>query len=534
MASSRSMRNSPRTASPMDVAMKNSIIPENTSHIQKDRLSLAEGWTEPPLRTPAPSFEDYKGLERGGVLEHMAPLGSLPNQKVKLRVKHYEPGRRYVQSKLGEGAVITKEAGKETVKEPQAARRRSEAHRNEDHSSKVVALQERDEDQDYTPKGAAAKSLPTKPTPSRSLLPETPSSRTNVGQERLRQVVESAVERSRELGNETLGLAIRKLFEESLHNQTLADLLDAVLSQRPTPRQAADFQAYIKVARKQIKAENSTSRRSSNAAVASSSKSVSNSPSKPVKPTGAISNGTHRQTPPSTRTTQHPCQQMTTRGQTKEANGSAGPDEEHPSKRMKRTKSMSSTSSLSSLDSNDPSMELEASNSTGVQPLSHSDASFKGRASLGPKLHTFSTVKYANAATNKRLPQTAGQATDDSTTETAAKRRKLQMNFDDYSVQDSSIRPSPSPRHLDGIPLPIMTGPSPLSSSKLQSRLHSSDSRTAQMDEHEGLRSPGSSIHGDFLVPPPPGAQHVSRGVTPTQLGRPPKPVRRAARVKIS
>lgn len=44
-------------------------------------------WVEPLVRNGVPSFEDTKGLERVGVLEHMQPLGAAPNPKLLQRLK---------------------------------------------------------------------------------------------------------------------------------------------------------------------------------------------------------------------------------------------------------------------------------------------------------------------------------------------------------------------------------------------------------------------------------------------------------------
>ncbi|MBA7489998.1 hypothetical protein ES702_00532 [subsurface metagenome] len=44
-------------------------------------------WVEPVVRNGVPSFEDTKGLERVGVLEHMQPLGAPPNTKLLQRLK---------------------------------------------------------------------------------------------------------------------------------------------------------------------------------------------------------------------------------------------------------------------------------------------------------------------------------------------------------------------------------------------------------------------------------------------------------------
>lgn len=51
-------------------------------------------WVEPAPRHAVASFEDTRGLERVGVLEHMQPLGVAPNQKLlqRLKVNYARPG----------------------------------------------------------------------------------------------------------------------------------------------------------------------------------------------------------------------------------------------------------------------------------------------------------------------------------------------------------------------------------------------------------------------------------------------------------
>lgn len=57
--------------------------------------TFMDNWIEPPLRPPGPSFTDYSHLriERHGVLEGMAPLGTMPPAKVKKLVKQEAPSR---------------------------------------------------------------------------------------------------------------------------------------------------------------------------------------------------------------------------------------------------------------------------------------------------------------------------------------------------------------------------------------------------------------------------------------------------------
>ena len=523
MASSRPLRKSSRRSSPADVSMTDCAREEEKTQTQKEKKAVSEGWNEPPLRTPAPSFADYKGLERHGVLEHMAPLGSLPNQKVKLRLKNHDPPRRLTQTKLGETM-----AAKDVVSVPDpisAGIRRSEPRKVEDRVFKASSSREREEDQDYTPKSVpkptSAKTLQLHISPQTIVPPQI-----SAAQARLRQVVDSAVDRSYEIGNPILGLAVRQLFEESLNNHMLADLLEAVLSQRPTPRQAADFQGYIRVARKQIKAEKGLNRHSS-MGINSLSKSTSKSPSKTARPSVASQVGTHSDRAHATDTinkTLNSKQQPN--GEVMETNGSPA-KEERPAKRRKRSKSASSSSSLSSLSSIDlettPKIRVRTPPTTNSKPL----------ATAGPKLHSFSTTNLPMPS-QKRSSVTAGLMNGGATENQAAERRKLQKTFDDYTVNDSNLRVAPTPKESDATLPAISQGPTRLPSRPQPTRLRNGTHRQGRRDDYEDLQSPASSVPGELLVPVPPEALHSPRGGTPNQLGRPPKLVKKAARVKIS
>lgn len=78
---------------------------------------------------------------------------------------------------------------------------------------------------------------------------QTPSSKTEQGRARLSMVVDAAIQRSSLVGNVELGKAIKKLYDESLENNELADLLDAVLAQNARPDQIHQFQTYVRYAR---------------------------------------------------------------------------------------------------------------------------------------------------------------------------------------------------------------------------------------------------------------------------------------------
>jgi hypothetical protein len=74
-------------------------------------------------------------------------------------------------------------------------------------------------------------------------------------------VVEAAVERSRSLGQPFLGLALKRLYQESQHDPTLSVVLTAILHQKASPEQHEQFALQIKKVKKQLKVEEASARR---------------------------------------------------------------------------------------------------------------------------------------------------------------------------------------------------------------------------------------------------------------------------------
>ena len=524
MASSRHLRRS-RLSSPSHSSTQHNAHVKTEAHGVDLNGDMDKEWKEPPLRAPAPSFEDYKGLERHGVLEHMAPLGTFPGQKVKTRLKHHEPTRRILHLKNGEAR-----GAREDVNTPEPAGapvgpRRSEPRKIEERPGKVSSSREMDHDIDYNPKGPA-KTTTTKVASTPAAPLGTPTSRPGVGQTRLQQIVESAIDRSRELGDPALGIALKQLYEESLRNSVVADLLEAVLSQKPTSQQTAEFQSYIKAARKQIRATDDSAKHCKH----STSKSNSISPNAKNARVGvtrhsgtpkdrATASGLHNHLAISNNRSSKP------KTSNMELNGTSS-KEERPSKRIKHSKSASSDSSLSSLDSavEDFAPAIESSLSSEANPVIHQGLSqAKQKPVMGPRLGSFSTRPIDQSV---RKPIT--QASHLTPEELSAKRKeKLMQNYQDYVVGHSKVRADPNPTRPSNATPPLAL----LSAEAQQGRLRNGGSQRNRKDEPDYLDSPTSSAYGELLVPPPPGA---SRGATPSQFGRPSKGVKKAARIKMS
>lgn len=497
--------------------MNDSIPVSNEESFEHNHDDLSGDWVEPPLRAPVPSFEDYKGLERHGVLEHMAPLGSLPGSKVRARLRQHEPPRRAAPLKNGD-----LRAAKEEVSTPEpvppVATRRSEPRKTEEKVARVLSSRERDEDQDYTPTlKSNTRVVPLRVTPMQPALHGTPSSRTAQGRVKLREIVDSAVKRSNELGDPVLGEAVKELYEESLHNTAVADLLDAVLTQKPSTQQTAEFQSRIRAARKKHREHHNG--QDSGSKRASASRTANSSASRHLQSPKNPSNLPELTAQSPTPNPYSPEQASNTR----EANGTST-NADRPLKRLKRSQSTSSSSSLSSLDSaidEEPPPTLKT-NQVLDQKLHPSKALLPN----GPRLGTF---PLRPTDTSARRPILLHTNSIPSVDEAALKKREeMRRKFNQFvGVKDSAIRSSPSPLLSPQSTPPI----APFTEPNQQARLRNGVGQRRKKEDYDALDSPASSGFSDLLVPPPLGP---SRGATPYQLGRPPKALKKVARIKMS
>ena len=523
MASTRTMRSS-RLASPMETSTRDTAAVKREVQKPREKQTSLGNWVEPPLRTPAPSFEDYKGLERQGVLEHMAPLGSFPNHKAKQRLKALNGPRRSSQLRNGSNAMTEDERATPEPTPPPNPRR---------FESRKSVSREKDKDQDYAPP-AASRPASTKHAPAQTTQRPVVV-RTFAREQRLRQIVDSAVKRAEELNNPYLGKAVQELFNRSYYDQAIADLLDAVLSQKPTPEQTAEFQAMVKLMRKEIKdAENESSLQSPNALSFNANSSIK-SPTKGTNSSASLRGQPFPDTPGSNTnqadkspSSKHRPKRMDTNGTSSKA--------ERPAKRMKRSYSnASSTSSLSSLTSGlsgnsnrspMPSSRKIPFNNDVPGPTPPPDSKVSG---AGPKLLSFPINSRSKPA--KKVAATSAGPVEASADELAAKRRQLQKTFE-YTVNDSSVRETPVAKppqqrrksHQISSPLPLRT-----QHTRLRNGVH-----RHELAEDYDVPSPASSYHGELLAPPAAEGHILTRGTTPTQLGRPPKHVKKAARIKMS
>jgi hypothetical protein len=108
MSSSRPTRS--RVSSPYVGAPTNAAAEPQNSNAGRERQRTLDGWIEPPMPAPRPSFAEH-GIERHGVVQNMAPLGTRPSSKMLKAVT-----ARLENEGLGRSA--TKRAATSTVTTP--------------------------------------------------------------------------------------------------------------------------------------------------------------------------------------------------------------------------------------------------------------------------------------------------------------------------------------------------------------------------------------------------------------------------------
>jgi hypothetical protein len=247
---------------------------------EKKQRSITE-WTEPQPQTLAPSFEEH-GFARHGVLENMAPLGVPPKAKDKQRARALDgPAPRYSLLKgslaFGDEVGSTPEVTPAPELEPDDSERQEE-----DDMQTGFPILEDEEDDDYEPikpkkkvkvsktpirgktpvqgKTAVSDKAPVKNGHSKSAsVSASPAVRSpavqaismsepvSVTTQRIQIAVNDAISKANsEQGKRYVGVALKRVFEQSTADKELAEAIDAVIHERCTPKQWDLFRTLIR------------------------------------------------------------------------------------------------------------------------------------------------------------------------------------------------------------------------------------------------------------------------------------------------
>ncbi|KAH4075069.1 hypothetical protein HBI25_163060 [Parastagonospora nodorum] len=248
------------------------------------RQSLMTEWTEPAPQTLAPSFEEH-GFARHGVLETMAPLGVPPSAKVKQKTRAMgETAAR--NAAFGKGTAVYGDGIESTPEVTPAPELEADDSERQDEDLMQVdfPLHEEEEDDDYEPtktkkKGKVSKTPVRGKTPVQGRTPvhgktpvkngtskgasvsaspavqavqpvEFPLSLQTEAAQRIHTAVNDAILRANRAEKRQIGVALKELWQKSEKDDTISDIIDAILHENYTDEQWQIFRSFIKASRK--------------------------------------------------------------------------------------------------------------------------------------------------------------------------------------------------------------------------------------------------------------------------------------------
>ena len=525
-----SLRHSLRKASPAndlsgqpDAKLSLQLKSPFNRHSTLSGQTLMSGSNSPgSVTTDEPRSNGRATGMRGGMSQFRAqPVYS----KQRLRVKQYDPSKRnYVarnddeeqkQASFRTGTRIDQKDSIEKIQE-QAPGQNSMAG-NDEYSDIIQHL------------GTMS---PTNSTPLSTR--QTPEEFTP---DRLAGIVSFSITKCRDKHLTTLGLALKRLWQESHSDPKLSRLLGAVLSSTATEDEKSELQELIAVHKKRAKAEVANYKAKTLTSMASpsasgTSKTPSRTESSPEDNMDAVLKSPVRRTRASARkSTNNALHTIEESNTHKPAINGKQPrtqaliaDEEPKPKKLKRSNSISSGSSLSPVpsdvdhdaDVSDTQKATRSStNETTIVPLMKQDPKFKGP----PKkvLGNFDAPRI-----NGKLINTADEPASQTRRQ---KKQELMKNFDHVTVTHSHVRSLPESivPHSGG--------------NDVSSNVNASGANSrGKKKDRDDVESVASSAHDELLVPPPPEARRSSRSrqATPNAQRSRNLSARVQARIKIS
>jgi hypothetical protein len=398
----------------------------------KTSQTLIDAWIEPPLRAPVPSFMDepQRGIERHGVLQTMAPLGTPPSAKIKKQAKADGPRGITLKMSVNTPASATPPPPRQVMTpEPvvDTSRRRSVSQKLDD-TPKTPHAQTAGHKSNTSRSSIPRQSLPPHPSPSMSGSP--------TKQERdlraMDRIVQSAVEDALTLGKYPTAYAIRTLYNDHRSNPRITSLIDTIYRQRADQAQLEEFRTLMHYKKKEGRDGEKAKRwfdENDNAFnppnLFSSTWSLQSSPAKKHAPE---SNNKHVSKSPDKESSGHVSKKHKANNYQEsgapEVNGKTHGNGIMENGSISRSRSNSSTSSLSSLDEellNFSPANAERSQAAG-KAKSNAGASQSQRnhsqpialhSTPGPKLHAFSTTNpITSSSTIAPSPASLANTTD--------------------------------------------------------------------------------------------------------------------------
>ncbi len=392
-------------------------------------------------------------------------------------------------------------------------------------------------------KNGTITTTPTAQSRERSLSSTLVNNQTPFGLERIRIVVEDAVEKANIHGDPRTGEAIQVMYRESFENEGLANVLNALVTRHATTEQYIIFEEYMKRQKRLLRTSRRLGRQYNNSLQSGGSDSRSRekpptiatafsyNPAQPATETLSSSLLQQPSKPSRSSRSMSPSTRSAANTEAVQVNGTAS--SKAPAR--PRSGSVSSLSSLSDVDETIVQQGPPTSLDIGATTASKAPAASNGtRFKLSLTLKQPKPSKTKSSASRKRTPEQAGLDREPEPAEEAlnAVREKLNESLvKDYEFQESNIRPPPIVQPESGRQSPSVRVPPlrlPVASSREPNGVHSHLTREQLLQN--GRSDFGSSVPEVFA----PGVGSASRPDTPLVSDRPAKKRKTAARVKMS
>lgn len=232
-----------------------------------NQTSSLRDWVEPPLRNPVPSYEDHRGLERVGVLEHLQPLGQPPTQKILQKLKLAPPKSGRATPQAAPDQQTSQVNGRRPASAASTASPVPESKENtvHDESRQAAALTPSQRkvrekvDDEYRPAApppgstVAKTKMTTRNSTSQAPTPLSSGGYIYHGHfhpQTIKQHVEAAIKIS-ETQNPLLAVGLRRLCADSEVDPALWAVLDAILHKSHNKGQYKIFRRYIRDGQKE-------------------------------------------------------------------------------------------------------------------------------------------------------------------------------------------------------------------------------------------------------------------------------------------
>jgi hypothetical protein len=203
-----------------------------------------ERWLEPSLPAPTPSFMEYPHLEivRHGVLENMAPLGTMPSAKLRKMAKLDAAPRRIKLISKGRATVSAATTSVEATPEPETRVKSESAIAEDAEWNPLPSTPVRQTD---VQRHGGDESVARQSVPASAYSTPGPHARLDREMRKMERVLESACDQARQTGHVHTFYAMRALYEEQKEDPRIRKLFELIATSDASEKEREEFLTLI-------------------------------------------------------------------------------------------------------------------------------------------------------------------------------------------------------------------------------------------------------------------------------------------------